>query len=74
MPAVIGMGERRSDALGVHPDIAQQEEETARKLGCHGTRFDRQTGEAIFDNRAERTKYAKAIGAVDYEGVHGDPI
>jgi hypothetical protein len=61
----------RSDAAGVHPSQTGAAYEESVKLGVP-TRFDPQTGQAIFESRSHRRDFLKAKGMFDRSGGYGD--
>ena len=68
--------ERRSDSLGCNPAFAEDVERQAAALGAPDMHIDRETGQAVFrgiDSRAQRRRYARALGMHDNDGGYGDP-
>jgi hypothetical protein len=61
----------RSDAAGVHPSQTGEAYSESVKLGVP-TRFDPQTGQAIFESRSHRRDFLKAKGMFDRSGGYGD--
>lgn len=61
----------RSDAAGVHPSQASEASEEMARLGVP-TRFDSDTGQAIFESRAHRRAFLRAKGMYDRNGGYGD--
>ena len=61
----------KSDAAGVHPTQVKEASESAAKKGVP-TRFEAQTGQAIFESRGHRKKYLKAHGLRDRNAGYGD--
>jgi len=61
----------KSDAAGVHPSQIKEASENAARKGVP-TRFDSQTGQAIFESRGHRQKYLKAHGLRDRNAGYGD--
>ena len=61
----------KSDAAGVHPSQAVDFMKDSAKKGVP-TEFDTKTGQAVFTNRAHRSKYLKAMGMHDRNGGYGD--
>ena len=70
--------EIRSDALGCHPSQADEFERQAVAIGCP-VQFDRDTGQAVFQNRQHRNRYMRAlrggedIKIIDRDGCYSDP-
>lgn len=71
-------GGLESDALGVHPDQAEEAMAHADRIGVP-TEFDRETGCAIFRSRAHRKRYVDELNKPltvpihDLDGGYGDP-
>jgi hypothetical protein len=61
----------KSDAAGVHPTQVGAAYTESVKLGVP-TRFDPQTGQAIFESRSHRKDFLKAKGMFDRSGGYGD--
>lgn len=61
----------KSDACGVHPSDVDKAGRASAQMGVP-TRFDSNTGQAIFENRNHRAKYMKARGFHDRNGGYGD--
>tara|TARA_R110002012_G_scaffold47474_3_gene124448 strand:+ start:710 stop:1084 length:375 start_codon:yes stop_codon:yes gene_type:complete len=61
----------KSDSCGVHPSDTGSASEASVKMGVP-TRFDKETGQAIFESRGHRAKYLKARGFHDRNGGYGD--
>tara|TARA_R100000808_G_C2154841_1_gene166262 strand:- start:6208 stop:6579 length:372 start_codon:yes stop_codon:yes gene_type:complete len=61
----------KSEACAVHPSDVKKASEASVKMGVP-TRFDNNTGQAIFESRGHRAKYLKARGFHDRNGGYGD--
>lgn len=61
----------RSDAAGVHPSQAGAAYNESVGLGVP-TRFDSETGQAIFESRGHRRAFLRAKGMYDRSGGYGD--
>lgn len=61
----------KSDAAGVHPSQAGEAYEESARLGVP-TRFDSETGQAIFESRSHRRAFLRAKGMYDRNGGFGD--
>ncbi len=75
-----GPGGLHSDALGVHPDQAEEAMQHADSIGVP-TEFDKETGCAIFRDRGHRCRYVQEMNKrhpeltpiVDRDGGYSDP-
>jgi hypothetical protein len=61
----------KSDAAGVHPSQIREASEEMSRLGVP-TRFDSDTGQAIFESRMHRRAFLRAKGMYDRNGGYGD--
>jgi hypothetical protein len=61
----------KSDSCGVHPSDTAKASEASVTMGVP-TRFDKKTGQAIFESRGHRAKYLKARGFHDRNGGYSD--
>lgn len=61
----------RSDAAGVHPSQCGKAYEQSVAMGVP-TQFDKETGQAIFENRSQRKAFLAAKGMYDRNGGYGD--
>ena len=61
----------KSDAAGLHPSQIPEMEEYMRAQGAP-TRWDRETGQAIFESRSHRARALKVMGMHDQDGGYGD--
>lgn len=61
----------KSDAAGVHPSQVGAAYNESVSLGVP-TRFDSETGQAIFESRGHRKAFLRAKGMYDRSGGYGD--
>ena len=52
----------RSDAMGVNPTQIKEQMEEDRKMGVTGVKYDRKSGEAVYESKDAREKHLKAYG------------
>jgi hypothetical protein len=61
-----------SDRAGVNPHQISEAEATMRGLGVN-TKYEKQTGRAIFRNAKHRKEHCEAVGIYDRNGGYSDP-
>lgn len=61
----------RSDAMGINPDQIKEQVAADRRAGVTGVKYDRRTGEAIYESRDARAKHLKAHGFFNKQAFCG---
>lgn len=61
----------RSDAMGVNPDQIKEQMAADRRNGVTGVKYDRKTGEAVYESRDARAKHLAAYGFRNKQAYSG---